>query len=186
MLKAITIAFLIGSVALQCFIHFENGKHSAGGGFKKGTLAPDFTLPSMDGKNVTLSQYRGKPVIVDFWATWCKPCAQELTTLKAWAKKRAESEREQVPVLAISIDEDQEDLQYYLKKHPLPFVVLKDPDGAVAKRYNIEGIPALFVLDGKGKVAFYDAGYTPGLSIMLNELLKEISSKDQASEAHND
>ena len=112
--------------------------------------APDFTLKAVNGKTYRLSAYRGKAVLLNFWATWCPACREELPSLVALAKRL----KGKVQVLSVSIDSSEAPLKQYLRKHPLPFPVLSDPDRAVAfDLYAVFGLPATFLIDRNGNMA---------------------------------
>lgn len=125
---------------------------------------PEVTLRSMDGKEVNVSTLgvSGKPVIISFFATWCKPCMRELKAIdELYADWQDETG---VEMYLVSIDQGQ-DVQ---KVAPLvngygwEYKVLLDPNGNLKRAMNVQNVPHLFVIDGKGKIVYQHTGYTPG------------------------
>ena len=108
--------------------------------------APDFTLK--DGaKVVNLRDYRGKIVLVNFWATWCPPCLEELPSLQALQKTMP-----QVVVLAISVDEDTDAYRRFLQLHPLNLLTVEDPERHVNELFGTSRFPETYVVDQKGLI----------------------------------
>lgn len=135
--------------------------------------APDFSLKSVNGKTYRLSAYRGKPVLLNFWATWCPDCRAELPSLVAMAG-RFEGK---LQVISVSIDSSEGRLKEYLKAHPLPFPVLSDPKREVAfDQYAVFGIPATFFIDKNGnlvKRVFGSKDWTsPRMAGKIEKLIK--------------
>jgi len=125
---------------------------------------PEVTLRSIDGKEVNVSTLgvSGKPVIISFFATWCKPCMRELKAIdELYADWQDETG---VEMYLVSIDQGQ-DVQ---KVAPLvngygwEYKVLLDPNGSLKRAMNVQNVPHLFVIDGKGKIVYQHTGYTPG------------------------
>jgi thiol-disulfide isomerase/thioredoxin len=111
-------------------------------------LAPDFTLEALEGEAVTLSALRGKPVLVDFWATWCEPCEKTIPVLVAFRKKYGE----RVPVLGVSVDWDRDAVAPFAERHRMNYPVLF-ADESLALEYGAPGFPTLFVVDAQGRIA---------------------------------
>jgi peroxiredoxin len=108
-----------------------------------GALAPDFTLPNLRGETVSLSSLRGQPVVINFWATWCPPCRDELPTLRsAYAQHREQG----LEILAVDVREGRETVAALAADLDLDFPILLDDSGAVADIYQVRGTPtSLFV-----------------------------------------
>jgi peroxiredoxin len=118
--------------------------------FKKGTTAPDFTLPDLDGKPVSLANFRGKVVFLNIWATWCAPCIEEMPSIE---KLYQELHDEEFEILAVSIDEAGADVVLpFMRKHKLSFPALIDKAGTIKSLYRITGVPESFIIDRGGRV----------------------------------
>ena len=135
---------------------------------------PAVTLQDMDGHSVNTATLtnNGKPMIISFWATWCKPCMRELKALhELYADWQDETG---VKIVIVSIDQAQD----ANKVKPLvdgfgwEFDVLLDPNGDFKRAMNVQMVPHVFVLDGKGNVIFNHSGYTDGAEEELYELIK--------------
>jgi len=114
-----------------------------------GQPAPAFSLPTADGKTVSLAGLRGHYVYVDFWASWCGPCKQSFPWMKALQAKLGGPRFE---VVAINVDEKQADARRFLGDTPAGFTVLFDAKGATPAAYGVEGMPTSFLVDPDGKV----------------------------------
>ncbi|MEH6456965.1 MAG: TlpA disulfide reductase family protein [Cocleimonas sp.] len=113
--------------------------------------APDFSLPDMNGKLHALSDYRGKPVIVSFWGTWCPPCLREIPQLnRAWEKLKDDD----VVMLFVNINEGIETIEAYKKKVPIKLTILRDETAGQLQNWNMIGLPAAFIIDPEGRVVY--------------------------------
>jgi peroxiredoxin len=120
-----------------------------------GTAAEDFRLVDLDGKSQSLSQYRGKVVLVNFWATWCKPCTTEMPAMQTTYDKLRENG---FVVLAINELEDEAKVREHIKQHGHTFPVLMDRDNKVANQFGVFGLPVSVFIDEKGVVREYIKG----------------------------
>ncbi len=152
--KSITILCLI-VVMLGIFILLQ-GKDAFFNAYKKpllepGLPAPDFSYPGLDGKMVSLSDYRGKVVFLNIWATWCPPCREEMPSME---KLYRELRGEGFEILAVSIDAlGAKAVAPFMKEYRLSFPALLDPEGTVQQLYGTTGIPESFIIDKKGIIA---------------------------------
>ena len=114
----------------------------------KGMSAPNFTLPGLDGKTVSLADYKGKVVLLNIWATWCPPCVDEMPSME---KLHQELKGEAFEILAISIDvSGAKAVLPFMKKHKLSFPALTDTKGAIKNLYQTTGVPESFIIDKDG------------------------------------
>jgi peroxiredoxin len=120
-----------------------------------GTAAEDFRLVDLDGKQQSLSQYRGKVVLVNFWATWCKPCTTEMPAMQATYDKLREKG---FVVLAVNELEDEVKVREHIKQYGHTFPVLLDRDNKVANQFGVFGLPVSVFIDEKGVVQEYIKG----------------------------
>ncbi len=116
---------------------------------RTGPPAPALELQDVGGTRVRLDDYHGRPVLINFWATWCEPCRLEMPSLVRLHAKLAGRGLE---ILAVSIDADRGAVLSYLGRSPLPFRVLLDADKAAYGRYGVSVIPATFIVDREGRV----------------------------------
>ncbi|MEW6033268.1 MAG: TlpA disulfide reductase family protein [Chloroflexota bacterium] len=115
----------------------------------KGELAIDFTLPTIAGDTVTLSELRGKTVLLNFWTTWCPACREEMPLLQA---AYAEKESSGLIVLAVNIKESRAVVEKFIKDNGYTFPVVLDQSGKVAEQYNVYYLPHTVIIDGEGIV----------------------------------
>lgn len=111
-------------------------------------LAPDFSLATLDGAETRLSDYRGRAVIVTFFASWCYPCEEELPLLEEAARE----EGDDLQVLAVAYDDRRADAKEFIKRLGVTFPGLIDDDDAVAKAYGVRAIPQTFFIDADGMI----------------------------------
>jgi len=114
-----------------------------------GGPAPEITLKDLQGQEVRLSDLRGKVVLLNFWATWCKPCKEEMPAMQvSYDKLRGQG----FVVLAVNELEDTEKVIEHIRSHGHTFPVVMDHDNRVANRYGVVGLPASFLIDRQGIV----------------------------------
>ena len=110
---------------------------------------PDFTLDLLDGKSVKLSDYRGKLVFLNFWATWCPPCRSEMPAMQALYDKLKDRG---FVILAVDLAEEAGVVRDYIRANKLTFPVLLDTSGAVGGTYGAESIPTTYIVDREGRI----------------------------------
>jgi len=135
--------------------------------------APDFTLSNLNGKTVSLSDFRGQVVLLHFWATWCVPCRHEMPLLHAL-------DRQHIPglhVLCINVDRNNKTaVQSFVNEVTPHFQTLLDPAGAVRNRYAVRGLPTTYLIDSDGKIIGRMIGErdwsSPDAQSMMRELVQ--------------
>ena len=140
-------------------------------GTQVGNLAPDFQLQSLDGQTVSLGNLRGKPVLINFWATWCPPCRGEMPYIQEIHEEWSDKE---LMVLAINIGESSSKAEDFMQSYNLSFTVLLDTKQDVAQRYNITGIPTTFFIDKDGIIQEKVIGAFQSKTQIENKLSKII------------
>jgi cytochrome c biogenesis protein CcmG, thiol:disulfide interchange protein DsbE len=121
-----------------------------------GSVAPAFTLRRLDGTGkVSLAAYRGRPVVLNFWASWCKPCKSEAAVLERdWTRYR----RHGVKFLGVDFHDLAADARRFVSAHALTFTMLQDGSGRVTGSYGISQVPETYVLNRQGRVVAHLAG----------------------------
>ena len=138
-----------------------------------GQEAPAFSLRDMNGKSVSLSDYKGKVVLLNFWATWCQPCQAEMPHLQKMHTELAENG---LVVLSITIDEarDVSKVKPLIKRNGYTFTVLLDKETKVAPLYNPDQtLPYNVIIDREGQIFWTKASYVPGEEVELREKVVE-------------
>jgi len=130
--------------------------------------APDFTLPARSGGSVSLDKYKGQVVMINFWASWCGPCRQEMPLLNEIYKQYG---RLGFTLIAVNVEPNRSDAEAWLKQTPVNFPVLFDAQSTVSKMYSVAGMPSTVFIDRKGNLRLLHEGYKPGDE---NEYLNEI------------
>ena len=137
-----------------------------------GTPAEDFQLADLDGESRSLSQYRGKIVLVNFWATWCKPCTTEMPAMQAtYDKLKVKG----FVVLAVNELEGDAKVREHITQHGHTFTVLMDRDNKVANQFGVFGLPVSVFIDEQGVVREYIKG-----GLLTEKLILDVVAKIQA------
>ena len=136
----------------------------------EGQPAPDFSLPSLNGKTYKLSDLKGKVVLLDFWATWCPPCREELPFIE---KLHKEFSGKGLVVLGIN-DEDKATVQQFVNQQKLTFTNLLDSQGTTARAYKVTAIPRVILIDKDGKIVKDITGYSKENEKILKELIEKL------------
>lgn len=122
-------------------------------------VAPDFTLASASGKNIKLSELRGEVVMVNFWASWCGPCREELPLLDELYQQYRDYG---FTLLGVNVDENRAAADKLLEQIPVSFPVLYDPASAVSELYEVDAMPSTILIDRDGNLRHLHRGYKPG------------------------
>lgn len=133
--------------------------------------APDFTLKSASGENLRLSELRGEVVMINFWASWCAPCRQEMPLLD-------ELYNQYHPlgftILGVNVEEDPAKARQMLKEAPVNFPVVFDNKSAVSKLYDVVAMPSTVLVDRDGNVRYLHRGYKPGYEETYQQQVREL------------
>jgi len=135
-----------------------------------GAPAPQFTLSARSGRDVSLTQYHGQVVMINFWASWCGPCRQEMPLLESIYKKY---NKLGFTLLGVNVEPDSQAADDWLKATPVTFPILYDKESKVSKLYEVAGMPSTVIIDRSGKLRVLHQGYKPGDE---NEYLDSIRS----------
>jgi len=133
--------------------------------------APDFTLKSRSGENVKLSELRGDVVMINFWASWCAPCRQEMPLLEDMYKKYNDLG---FVLLGVNVEEDSSKASELLREVPVSFPVLYDTTNDVTKLYKVVAMPSTVMVDRDGNMRYLHRGYLPGYEEEYIKQIKEL------------
>lgn len=136
--------------------------------------APNFTLKNLKGETVKLSDYKGKVVMINFWASWCPPCRQEMPLLEQMSKDLSAAG---FILLGVNIDEELSDATDFLKTSPVTFPILLDPTAKVADLYKNEAMPSSYFVDRNGNLAYLHKGYKKGEEEDYRKVIKKLLAK---------
>lgn len=134
-------------------------------------VAPDFTLKSRSGDNVKLSELRGDVVMINFWASWCAPCRQEMPLLEDMYQKYSDLG---FTLLAVNVEEDSSQAANLLREIPVTFPVLYDNKNVVSKLYKVVAMPSTVIVDRDGNMRYLHRGYLPGYEKEYAKQVKEL------------
>jgi peroxiredoxin len=131
--------------------------------------APDFALPARDGGEVRLSELKGQVVMINFWATWCGPCRQEMPLLQ---QIHAKYEPLGFTMLGVNVEPDSAAAQNWLKGMPVSFPIVFDRKSEVSSSFGVEAMPSSVLIDREGRVRHVHRGYKPGDEAVYADLVR--------------
>jgi peroxiredoxin len=150
MKKILLITLITLCVVISACSKEEKGKSVSSGNPQEGKTAPEFTLKDPDGREISLASLRGKVVFLNFWATWCPPCKEEIPSMMKLNQKMA---GKPFQMLAVSIDDGgKEAVTAFFKSSGFNLPFLNDPEQKLGKVYGITGVPETFIIDKQGVV----------------------------------
>ena len=156
--QALSVALVVGLLALLVWkVAHQTGGGNVAAEVRKGRTptAPDFTLPRLDGRgDLSLASFRGKAVLVNFWASWCDPCRGEAPLLE----QAAQSYAGRLVVLGVDFQDFSGDARKFVSKYHITYPVVRDGSGKWLERYGVSGAPETFYVNADGKVV----AHTPG------------------------
>lgn len=157
---------------LLCMASLAPAGHA--GSLAAGSPAPDFELAARDGGKVRLADLKGDVVMINFWASWCGPCRQEMPLL---AQLQAKYEPLGFQLLGVNVEPDSREALAWLQGVPVTFPILFDTASEVAGRFGVQGMPSTVFVDRAGNVRYVHQGYKPGdeskYADMIRSLVKE-------------
>lgn len=121
-----------------------------------GTSPPEIGLTAFNGTRVSLAELRGKVVVVDFWASWCAPCKQEMPVLESLYQR---FKQQGLVVIGVSVDNERANAEKFIQSVRVTFPIVHDADHAVADRFHPPKMPTSYVIDKAGKVRFVHGGF---------------------------
>ena len=154
-------------LALGASLALPLGAHAVG--LKES--APDFTLKSLDGSNLRLEEYRGQVVLINFWASWCGPCRQEMPLLDRLHHRYEDTG---FAVLGVNVEGEAAPAQGIVDKTNVTFPILIDEGQKVSDMYNLQAMPTTVVVDRDGVVRYIHPGYKPGDEAKYVEVVKKL------------
>jgi thiol-disulfide isomerase/thioredoxin len=164
MRRIVPIAFTLGALALSM--------PSITASTSKPT--PNVAVHTADGVTVRLADYKGKVVLIDFWASWCPPCKTSFPALdmlyRAYQAKGLE-------VLAVNLDERRQDADTFLDAHPHRLTVLYDPKGVSPQAFGVKGMPSSFLIDRAGNIRFTHMGYSGNVDDSYRQEIAQLLSE---------
>jgi len=137
----------------------------------KDSAAPDFTLKSNSGENIRLSELRGEVVLINFWASWCGPCRQEMPILSELHNKYKALG---FTVLGVNVEEDPSKAKKLLQDSPVSFPVVFDSESVVSKQYDVVAMPSTVLVDRDGNMRYLHKGYKSGLEAVYQQQVREL------------
>jgi thiol-disulfide isomerase/thioredoxin len=150
----ILLLFVIACVSLSC-----------------AEVSYDFTLQDLEGKPISLSDYRGKVVFIDFWATWCPPCRLSIPYVEKLYEQYKDNE--DFVVLGINLEESKEDITKFMKKQKMNYSILLS-DKKVISNYKIASIPRFFLIDRNGEIYNKYVGFAPGVEELWQKDIEKL------------
>lgn len=136
--------------------------------------APNFTLKTIKGKTIKLSQYRGKVVYLDFWASWCEPCRKSFPVMRKLQRKY---KKRGLRVITINLDKDKKDVRRFLREFRINFPVALDPRGKIATRYGVKAMPSSYLIDRKGRIRHVHLGFLQKDTKKTEKRIKKLLKK---------
>jgi len=133
--------------------------------------APDFTLESRSGENLRLEDQRGEVVMLNFWASWCGPCRQEMPLMDELYSQYKDLG---FTILAVNVDENREEAHRFLDKVPVNYPILYDPESSVSELYEVQAMPTTVMIDRDGNARYIHYGYQPGYEDEYEQQIREL------------
>lgn len=139
--------------------------------FNVGQLAPQFTTTDRKGQVHQLSDFRGKVVLVNFWATWCSPCVEEMPSMESLRK---ELDQEQLVIVALSVDDSWEPVKLFFRESNFGLMIYSDFEGKIARLYGTEKVPETYILNKQGVIVHKVVGATNWMAPKMLSFLRQL------------
>ena len=179
-MKAVIFFVVVGSVA-GYFVYKEATRVGEPGVINIGQQAPDFSIKDRDGRLLKLSDYRGKVVFLNIWGTWCQPCVQEMPEMETLYQAFKDRKFQ---MMAISIDNDWDEIGEFYKEHHLTLPAFLDPGHQIANLYKVYKYPETFLIDANGNVVkhtWQEHWAAPRAMGIVENLVRQAETKQQTS-----
>jgi len=164
----LTLILSVGLAITGCSSNSASSTQSTQG-TEVGDQAPDFQLDNLEGTSVSLSDFRGNPVMLNFWTTWCSPCVHEMPAIQSMYEEQS---IKGLVLLAVNLGGTSSQVKEFLHSHNLSLPVLLDIDREVAQEYGIRAIPTTFFIDEEGIIQVVKVGAFPNKEAIENDLDK--------------
>jgi len=149
--RALGVASLCACLSMAMAAAGETGEPAG----RLNSIAPDFTRIDMSGRPLRLDQFRGRVVLLNFWATWCGPCIEEIPVFSHWQRRYGDA---RLQVIGVSMDDEEAAVKRFLAKHDVPYPVLMG-DAKLGKSFGgVYGLPQSFLIDAHGRIVFRNVG----------------------------
>jgi peroxiredoxin len=160
-----------GLAALAASLALAVPAGSAAPGGAAPAPAPGFTLPARAGGAVSLADFRGQVVLINFWATWCGPCRKEMPLLDQIYRRYAPLG---FALLGVNVEADSAGAEAWLEGTPVTFPVLFDRESAVSRLYDVTAMPSTVIVDREGRVRYVHHGYVPGTEDAYQDQIRQL------------
>ena len=164
-MKAVLLKIIRNYLLLSCLVAWSGIAQSA----SISGPAPNFTLKSLSGENIKLSELAGSVVLINFWASWCGPCRQEMPFLNAIHNKYKALG---FTVLGVNVEEEVANARSFIAERPVDFPILFDSNNNVSELYKVIAMPTTVVIDRDGKLRFLHQGYQSGDEVEYRKMVK--------------
>jgi peroxiredoxin len=161
----VAVVLCILAIAALGLVYFALNLPASSPSVRNGGFAPDFNLPSLSGQNLSLSDLRGKPVLINFWATWCYPCLAEMPLLEESYQKHS---ADNLVVIGINEGDRLADVETFVQKENLSFPILLDYDFEIGDHYQLSGYPTSIFVDKDGIIRAIYLGEIPPSQLEKN------------------
>lgn len=135
-------------------------------------LAPDFIISNLINNSISLSDLKGKVIFLNFWASWCGPCTQEMPSIESLYQKTKDNN---IEILTVNLGESKESIQEYIKKNSFNFSVIPDTNNEIAAIYGVRSIPTTYIIDTNGNIIAGKLGAHEWDNKNIQKILKELS-----------